>query len=829
MTDFRVDGGLGLDVAAFVRSVQEARTELQGMKDDVEELNRQLRELENKTVKVKVEIDGAAEIRQLRDDLDRLSRETVNIRVEVDFDDLSVRSARLDLAQLRADFGDIRINATVEVDGMAEVDRLYLRLQELTAHRWTINIDIDGIAEATAQLAALRLELDGVSGSLGGMGGAADGAAAGAGGAGGGLGGMVGIILTLLPLLVTLGGVLAGVGAGLIGSFATAAIGVGAFAAFAIPTITAVTTASTELAAAQTAVDQATTQSQLVSALQKQQDILASLSPEMRIAVTNLNDLKQTFKDMQKEIEPIALDAFAEGLNFARAGLEDIFPVAKAAGGAITNLLADAAEGLKGNDWTKFFKYVTDNTAYFITTWGHAVGNFITGIANMIKAFDPLSKFVSKGFLGMSDSFLKWTEGLQNNKAYQDFVDYVMTNGPIVLDLVDNLFSALIQLTMALAPIGALMLPIVTNLVTMAAAFIKSNPQWATWLAILIPLIGAAITLWPLLSGIAGALGAIISPAGAVVLAVVALIAVMVLWYENFQSFRDFVNEVWTRIQGYFSSGIKFIRDSVNEFLPALLQLWEKYGKGISDYVLGMMTVISGAIKGAMYLIRGIINIVLGLLTGDWSRVWKGMKQIVTGAWTTISSIVKGGSQALLGLLRTLLTGIGNVFKGIGGLLYNAGKALIKGFGQGIADMAGWAKDKAEGVLSGIKDLFPNSPAKEGPFSGKGYTLYSGQAVMEDWGQGFLSRKDYVKSAAADVMSAASGVVNMSITAGNGSATPKQGSSGYISASMATGQSIVFSEGAFQINNPAAETPSDSVNRTMTRVSRFGLFQGTSS
>jgi hypothetical protein len=38
--------------------------------------------------------------------------------------------------------------------------------------------------------------------------------------------------------------------------------------------------------------------------------------------------------------------------------------------------------------------------------------------------------------------------------------------------------------------------------------------------------------------------------------------------------------------------------------------------------------------------------------------------------------------------------------------------------------------------LSAIRDFFPFSPAKVGPFSGRGYTTYSGMALMEGLGEG---------------------------------------------------------------------------------------------
>ena len=47
--------------------------------------------------------------------------------------------------------------------------------------------------------------------------------------------------------------------------------------------------------------------------------------------------------------------------------------------------------------------------------------------------------------------------------------------------------------------------------------------------------------------------------------------------------------------------------------------------------------------------------------------------------------------------------------------------------------------------LSNIRKLFPFSPAKEGPFSGTGYTTYSGRALMRDFGGAIAAEAATVK------------------------------------------------------------------------------------
>src|SRR5690606_14863085 len=72
----------------------------------------------------------------------------------------------------------------------------------------------------------------------------------------------------------------------------------------------------------------------------------------------------------------------------------------------------------------------------------------------------------------------------------------------------------------------------------------------------------------------------------------------------------------------------------------------------------------------------------------------------------------------------------------VGGILVASGRALVQGFVNGIRGMIGAVRSAASAVVSAARRFFPFSPAKEGPFSGRGYTTYSGRALVQDWAKG---------------------------------------------------------------------------------------------
>lgn len=793
MTDFRVAGTLGADVSNFLRDLRKIRTQLQGVKDDVAELNRQLDDLDGKNIKIKVDIDGHTEIRELRNDLDRLSRDSVNIKVKVDIDADDFYQLRSEVARLGIFNQTITIK--VEIDGMADLDRLYIRLRAMTSVRHTIHVDVDGVATSIAQLTALRAAISAASSGAGGLSGGLDAAAEGAEGAEGAFSPLIGIMIALIPLVSTLAAVLAGVAAGLLGSFGTLAAGIGAFALFAIPTI-----------------------KKVITAVQGGSDEISKLPKPLQLAADSVMDLKERFKELSKELEPVTLVAFAEALNFARAGMEGLFRAAKPAGTAIAGLFRDAAEGLQGPEWQSFFTYVAKNIGFFITTWGHAIGNFVTGIANMIRAFDPLSKFVSNGFLGMSESFRAWTETLGSNKKFQEFVSYVVKNGPLVMSLIGGLFKVLIELGVGLAPAGASLLSFITQVAGAAAAFLQANPEFAKFLGYALPLVGALIALYAVMSGLIGVIGAFTLGTAGLAAGILAIVGMMVVWWQNCASFRDFVKEFWGQVQQTFQTAVDEIKAMIADWLPAIIELWNKYGKSISTIVMGIWTAISGIIEGGLKIIRGIVNVILGLLTGDWRRVWSGIKQICSGAWTALKGVFKGGIKEVEGELRGLLTAIGNIFKSVGTLLYKAGSKLIGGFISGI-------KSQFNNVKNSLGSLTSSLTSWKGP-PPKDATILrpAGRLVIGGFMEGI---QDQVPKLRAQLMSLTSSLpTNAKVT--NNYYQPKQ-TGGYMAASMMTGGGVVFNEGAFKIYNPTAEAPSDSANRTMTRISRFGILEGVGS
>lgn len=119
-----------------------------------------------------------------------------------------------------------------------------------------------------------------------------------------------------------------------------------------------------------------------------------------------------------------------------------------------------------------------------------------------------------------------------------------------------------------------------------------------------------------------------------------------------------------------------------------------------------------------------------------------------TEAWNSFRAAAAAKIGEILADVRSLPGRIIGALGNVGGLLVGSGRALMDGFFAGIRSVAASITSFVRGFMAGIRAVFPFSPAKEGPFSGKGYTLYSGQALMADFAKGMEQRTDLVASAA---------------------------------------------------------------------------------
>jgi tape measure domain-containing protein len=140
-------------------------------------------------------------------------------------------------------------------------------------------------------------------------------------------------------------------------------------------------------------------------------------------------------------------------------------------------------------------------------------------------------------------------------------------------------------------------------------------------------------------------------------------------------------------------------------------------------------------------------------ISGIWGRAagfFSGIGNAVGNAFSSVPGKFRGVFQSAWNQITSIFSRLSSWFSNID--LSGAGRKMIQSLINGINGMVGAAKNAAGRVVQEIRDFFPFSPAKEGPFSGSGYTTHSGKALMRDFADAIQKQSPYLKKTMTDAM-----------------------------------------------------------------------------
>ena len=190
------------------------------------------------------------------------------------------------------------------------------------------------------------------------------------------------------------------------------------------------------------------------------------------------------------------------------------------------------------------------------------------------------------------------------------------------------------------------------------------------------------------------------------------------------------------QIVGAITTVIGWITTFVTSIMNAPAQVGAAIS-GIGAFFASLPGLIGGFLSQAVNALLGFVGQVGSAALQAGSRFLSSIQQKFNEAVSFVSSIP-----------GAILNALGN----LGGLLYDAGASIISGLINGIKSMVGSVINTVSGVVGRIRDFFPFSPAKRGPFSGHGYTTWSGRAMMHDWADSIKRNGVYAVDAIRSVM-----------------------------------------------------------------------------
>lgn len=280
-----------------------------------------------------------------------------------------------------------------------------------------------------------------------------------------------------------------------------------------------------------------------------------------------------------------------------------------------------------------------------------------------------------------------------------------------------------------------------------------------------IPVIAAAIqTVSPIIAQIISVVGQLVNQIIAGVTPAInniaAIIQAVLPAIQNaFQIWGTYIQNVINAVFPFIQMVIQTVMDVINSVISTVLALvqgnWEGVWNGIQSIASSIWNGIQNIISSAINAVLGVIQAILNQISSIWSSAWNSVKSLFSSIWNGIKSAASAGIDAVVSTVTGIKDRIVGFFSGAGQWLVDSGRAILDGLASGISAGFDAVTGVVEDGLNFIRGLFPFSPAKRGPFSGHGYTTFSGKALMGDFADSIRSQAGKVAAATESVLGVA--------------------------------------------------------------------------
>ena len=386
---------------------------------------------------------------------------------------------------------------------------------------------------------------------------------------------------------------------------------------------------------------------------------------------------------------------------------------------------------------------VTPFAEYFAAQMLPAVVSFASGLVSAFAAVWPALSQFGQTIMNIGTAIMPV---LQNafalimpliSQAISLVMQLFSALSPLISQVAAALMPALTAIGTALANLAAAVLPGLAAAVQVVFSVIQMlMPVIQTVLSVVGSIVSVVLTV------VSQVIAAVINAAAVVSSAISAVLTVVSALVAGVTAF---IGSILAVVGGCVSTVSALVAGAVN----AVVSL-------IGSLVSSVLSAISGLVSGIASFFQSIVSTMSSAASSAYSAV--------TGAFNSMVGAVSGAVGNLMGVVSGIPGQVMGFFAGAGSWLVDSGRALIDGFAEGIQNAVGGAISAVSGVVSQIRSFFPFSPAKTGPFSGHGYTTFSGKALMEGWAEGIGGGTGSVVSAITGAMETAQGMLSTGLT-----------------------------------------------------------------
>jgi phage-related protein len=678
-------------------------------------------ELDHKTVTVVVDMDSekfhqaAAQVEVVTD---AMSANDINIGVDMDSTAFHAGAAQVEL--VTDAIGKMQPTVNVDMDSTAfhaAAAQVELVVDAMSANDINIDVETSGVPETLAALAELEVATEIVDGNdihigvnydrntmerlVGGA-------------AGGGGGGSMGLLKILIIAIIVLAPVLT--------------VAIGALSAAIVGFTAALFAALGPLALLGLLIYES------ISLFKKADPKNYTKGMQtLRDALTDLSNVMHHLVD--GDVGETVFKAMAIGIEIAVSVLKAIKPLLD----DVANLFLDVAHNVqqfvKSPEFARWLDFFGGFGLDMLKLFLGIIANLVRFLFNLFIAIRPFARRLMKGLSDDLNDLNNWSKNLGKNKGFQDWVKNALYYGPLLLDLLGDIFGAFFHIGDAIRPFAEPMikgLDLIADAIqriptdTLTQLILAGVAIFAAW-KIVIPLFGALSTaadaIGAAFAADAIAFGLPLLPLLAIIAAVVAVAAMFIYLYETNENLRKQITESWNQIKAtvtpiisdivdvikeHWGSIVKWAQDNWNDikdiFLSAatiihqlifflmltITYLWQHYGDIILKIVVGLAKGLGQTIRGIVQVVSGVMRLIADILTGKWSKIGGDLRQIIRGIWNIIGGIFHTAMTVLTGILSLLGRTLANIWHGMWTLIRNATSAAFGWIQDQFHNFIGW-------------------------------------------------------------------------------------------------------------------------------------------
>ncbi|HHE6876584.1 TPA: hypothetical protein ACPFBQ_001389 [Staphylococcus aureus] len=318
------------------------------------------------------------------------------------------------------------------------------------------------------------------------------------------------------------------------------------------------------------------------------------------------------------------------------------------------------------NSITRFIEYTKTNLPII----GNIFKNVFVGINNLMNAFSGSSTGIFQSLEQMTAKFREWSEQVGQSQGFKDFVSYIQTNGPLIMQLIGNIARGLVAFATAMAPIASAVLRVAVAITGWIANLFEAHPATAQLVGVIITLVGAFRFL--------------IAPILAVMDFLGPLAARLVTLVTKF-GWAKTGTLVLSKAMASLKGPIKLV--------TAIFQLlFGKIGL-IRNAITGLVTVF-GILGGPITIVIGVIAALIAIFVLLWNKnegfrnfiinAWNAIKTFMVTVWNVLKTVASVVWNTILKAITTAVTNVYNFIM----IVWNQIVAYLQGLWNGIIAIA---------------------------------------------------------------------------------------------------------------------------------------------